>query len=201
MRADPRPPGSRKPWSVPTCQSEERSAAKSRDARLAVVSRIRRGVAVAVVACALGAAAGCGAPPLPRPTPTPGTPRPSSASPTPTGGVPLPLPTPTPSAGGSPSFSDSVAVDCGGRPSAAQVVRVLRRNISRIGRAKVTVTTGPLCAGTWQYTVVSVPGEEPLAVVTEGRPRALRLVTAGTDVCSIPVRTGAPPGIRIAAAC
>jgi hypothetical protein len=65
----------------------------------------------------------------------------------------------------------------------------------------VTVDTGPLCAGTWQYTVVLVPNREPLAVVTRGRPGALELVTAGTNVCSIPVRTEAPIGIRTAATC
>ena len=54
----------------------------------------------------------------------------------------------------------------------------------------------PQCAGTWQYSVVTVTGRDPLAVVTRGAPTALTLVTAGTNVCTIPVRTSAPPGIR-----
>jgi len=65
----------------------------------------------------------------------------------------------------------------------------------------VTVTTGPLCAGDWQYAVVSVPERDPLHVVTEGRPGALTLVTAGTAICVPQVRVNAPPGIRVATGC
>jgi hypothetical protein len=65
----------------------------------------------------------------------------------------------------------------------------------------VTARTGPLCAGTWQYTVLAVTGREPLQVVTKGPASALVLVTAGTDVCSVPVRTEAPAGIVSAAHC
>jgi hypothetical protein len=106
---------------------------------------------------------------------------------------------PSPTASG---FPDTYAVDCAGRPTGTQVVRVVRRKARLIpAGARVSVETGPLCAGTWQYTVLSMPGREPLAVVTRGRPGDLDLVTAGTNVCSIPVRTEAPTGIRIAAAC
>jgi hypothetical protein len=166
-----------------------------------------------LLACA---ASGCGAPP-PDLTATPAAPAPSgsagpsrsagtpSASPTPPGLFPLPptvappiAPTGTATAGG---FPEDFAVDCAGRPSGTQVIRLLRRNDVVPGGVRTTVDTGPLCAGTWQYTVVIVPGREPLAVVSRGRPSALRLVTAGTNVCSIPVRTQAPPGIRSAAAC
>jgi hypothetical protein len=49
--------------------------------------------------------------------------------------------------------------------------------------------------------VLAVPNHDPLAVVTKGTPGQLTLVTAGTDVCSIPVRTGAPAGILNAALC
>jgi hypothetical protein len=103
----------------------------------------------------------------------------------------------------SPSgFPEAYAGDCGGKPTGAQVVRVLRRDGDLLPNGRVSIETGPMCAGTWQYTVVAVPGREPLAVVTRGRPRALRLVTAGTSVCSsIQVRVQAPPGIRGAAAC
>ena len=62
--------------------------------------------------------------------------------------------------------------------------------------AQVTVRVAPRCAGTWQYTVVQIPNREPLQVITEGSPTSFSLVTAGTDVCVIPVRVGAPAGIR-----
>lgn len=65
----------------------------------------------------------------------------------------------------------------------------------------IAVPTGPLCAGTWQYTILTVTGKEPLQVVTQGTPTALKLVTAGTDVCSVEVRTHAPVGIVSAARC
>ena len=65
----------------------------------------------------------------------------------------------------------------------------------------VSVLKDPLCAGTWQYTIFAVPQKEPLQVVTRGTPGRLSLVTAGTNVCSITVRTYAPPGIRNAALC
>jgi hypothetical protein len=44
-------------------------------------------------------------------------------------------------------------------------------------------------------------GREPLQVVTQGAPNALQLVTAGTEVCSVPVRTQAPSGILMVAHC
>jgi hypothetical protein len=154
---------------------------------------------------ALAAVAGCGTPPELRGGSGGQAPRPStSVAPTPTGTPALPppkaLPTPTGQAT-TPTFDEAFAVDCAGHPTSAQVVRVLRREGFVGAGARVTVRTGPVCAGTWQYTVVTVPGREPLAVVTRGRPGDLTLVTAGTDVCSIPVRVEAPLGIRTAAAC
>lgn len=114
---------------------------------------------------------------------------------------PLTLPTRPASTGPAP-FGEAVAVSCRGRPSADQVITLLRRTPDLLPRgATVTVQTGPLCAGTWQYTVVAVPDREPLQVVTKGAPAALTLVTAGTDVCSVPVRTGAPAGILTVAHC
>jgi hypothetical protein len=67
--------------------------------------------------------------------------------------------------------------------------------------AQVTVQAGPLCAGSWQYTVLSIPGRGLLQVVTKGVPPGLELVTAGTDVCTAPVRVEAPAGIVAAARC
>ncbi|HTF12710.1 MAG TPA: hypothetical protein VK659_31515 [Asanoa sp.] len=150
-----------------------------------------------LVASALVAlvAAGCGTPPELKP---PGTtvPRPSAtASPTPTPPTPPTVPATTLSP--TPGFPDSPAVACAGRPSADQVVALLKRRgllaSSYSGRASV----GPLCAGTWQWIVLDT-NNGPLQAVTEGPPTALRLVTAGTDVCSIEVRAAAPAGIRSA---
>ncbi|HEX5596117.1 MAG TPA: hypothetical protein VFX61_08915 [Micromonosporaceae bacterium] len=139
---------------------------------------------------------GCGVPPeLREPSP-----RSQTASPQPTEGppatfTPAPL-VPTTGPAATPTFSELTAADCQGRPTGAQVIELLRRDKVLARDVRVTIDSLPVCAGTWQYTVVQVPGHEPLQVVSEGPPTALKLVTAGTDVCSIPVRTAAPPGIR-----
>jgi hypothetical protein len=93
-------------------------------------------------------------------------------------------------------------VSCAGRPGADQVIALLRRtpNVLPAG-ATVSVRTGPLCSGTWQYTVIAVPDREPLQVLTRGAPTALTFVTAGTDVCTVTVRATAPPGILTVAHC
>jgi hypothetical protein len=160
--------------------------------------------AVALFGCVV-VLLGCGRPPELDPGPGTPVPRPlTSATPTPSPSVIPPSPPFPPSATGSvaPTFSEAYAVSCAGYPSGEEVIALLRRTPGLLSRSvRVTVRTGPLCAGSWQYTVVAVAGREPLAAVTRGRPGALRLVTAGTDVCSIPVRTGAPAGIRDAAAC
>lgn len=153
----------------------------------------------ALLTCA--ATAACGAPPNLDPAPT--APVVSTADPSPSGtasaGPLVPTVPPAPTATG---FPESYAVSCDGEPSGQQVIRLLRRQSGLLpDGVRATVDTGPLCSGTWQYTVVEISGREPLAVVTEGRPGGLRLVTAGTNVCSIPVRTEAPIGIRTAAAC
>jgi hypothetical protein len=92
-------------------------------------------------------------------------------------------------------------VPCQGKPNGDQVVALLRRSSSLLPRdVRVTVPApGPLCAGDWQYTVLQIADQEPLQVVSRGPASALTLVTAGTDVCSIPVRTAAPAGVRTAA--
>jgi hypothetical protein len=162
--------------------------------------------AAAVLAGAAGCAlfaAGCGSPPELRPPDVTAAPSPPVTAPATT---PPALPTlpVTPSTSSPPSptgFAEAVAVPCAGRPGARQVITVLRRAGLLSSSANASVTSGPLCAGTWQWSVIEVAGREPLQVVTRGAPGALRLVTAGTDVCSIPVRTGAPAGIRAAASC
>lgn len=134
---------------------------------------------------------------VPQPTrSTPATPRVTAL---PTGAPPATTRPPAPSP--SRSFAESTAVPCGGFPTANQVIAVLRRTDVLPSGLTPSVQTQPQCAGDWQFTVVSVPDREPLQVVTRGAPSALQLVTAGTDVCSIPVRTGAPIGIRALANC
>ncbi|MEU5942955.1 hypothetical protein ABZ807_28165 [Micromonospora sp. NPDC047548] len=138
--------------------------------------------------------AACGAPPERRAPAPATTSRPALVTPAaPTAAPPV---TPPPDIAPTPSPTPGlVAVACAGRPSADRVVdllrgRVLPRDVS------VKATAGPLCAADWQYTVFAVAGHEELQVVTRTESAALRLVTAGTDVCSIEVRTVAPPGIR-----
>ncbi|MEH1126217.1 hypothetical protein [Micromonospora sp. CPCC 206061] len=149
----------------------------------------------AIVACAALASA-CGVPPELRDPPGDTVPSPKTeAPPTPTPSSSQAVPTPSPSRSG---FSEETAVSCGGRPTGAQVIAAVRRSSGLLpSGTNATVRTGdPLCAGAWQYAVVLVPNSDPLIVVTRGKPGSLTVVTAGTDVCSIPVRTEAPAGIR-----
>lgn len=148
-----------------------------------------------VVACAALTSA-CGVPPELQDPPGGQVPSPRTEAPA----TPLPSPThvvPTPSLSRS-GFPEETAVSCAGRPTGAQVIAAVRRSSGLLpSGVRATVRTGdPQCAGTWQYAVVQVPNSDPLIVVTRGEPNALTVVTAGTDVCSIPVRTGAPAGIR-----
>ena len=141
-------------------------------------------------------AAGCGKPPDLReqgvPVPSP------SIAPT-TDGPTLPVATsPTVTA----TFSETYYVACLGNPSGDQVIAALRAKTKLLPKTgTITVTTGPLCSGTWQYTIVQAPAKEPLVVVTKGTPTALQIITAGSDVCTIPVRTQAPAGLLAAARC
>ncbi|MFJ8832872.1 hypothetical protein [Micromonospora aurantiaca] len=142
------------------------------------------------------ALASCGTPPeLRAPPPAAATPVPSASvtagpSATPTPPVPVLPSTLSPSA-------PAAAVPCRGRPSGDRIVALLRGSAGVLPRdVRVTVSTGPLCADGWQYTVLSVTGHEELQVVTRGESGTPRLVTAGTDVCGVEVRTVAPAGIR-----
>jgi hypothetical protein len=147
--------------------------------------------------------AGCASGPgdrgaLLRPTQAPS----ASAAPSRPAVTAVPTVPPVPSATGAPSptgFGEAVAVPCAGRPDADQVLALLRHQ--GLANAGATVAQGPLCAGTWQYSVVVQSGHEPLQVVTRGAPGSLRLVTAGTYVCSVDVRAGAPAGILTLARC
>lgn len=134
--------------------------------------------------------------------------RPTSSSPIPpppslpplqasTSRPPASTTSPTPTA-----FSEGYVVACNGRPSAEQVIAVVRRQPSLLpGNTTVTAKTGPLCAGTWQYTVLVAGDREPLQVVTRGAPGSLTFVTAGTNVCTVDVRAGAPVALLSAANC
>lgn len=158
-----------------------------------------------LVPVALGAvllAAGCGKPP--DLLPPPGVPIPSSsAQPTPTAPA-FTLPTPTGSPAPSPSavFSEVYSVPCLGTPSGEQVIAAVRKKTKLLPKTgTIGVPTGPLCSGTWQYTILQAPAKDPLLVVTKGAPTALTIVTAGSDVCTITVRTQAPAGLLNAARC
>jgi len=166
---------------------------------------VRRGL---VLLCAVvPALAGCSPhlPPLALPSRSATAP-PPAVSPAPSQSRPA-APSPLPSLGTAPSsspptgFPAASAVSCAGQPGAARVVALLRTQGVIDGTTTVSVRVGPLCAGTWQYTVLAVPQREPLQVVSQGPPGALVLVAAGTDVCSDRVRSGAPPGILAAAHC
>ena len=111
-----------------------------------------------------------------------------------------PSATPTASATpGAPTRNPTTApsaVPCGSGPSGDRVIVLLRAGRVLPEDVRVTVRQGPLCAESWQYTVLAVTGHEELQVVTRTKPGALELVTAGTDVCSAEVRAAGPPGIR-----
>jgi hypothetical protein len=131
--------------------------------------------------------------PLP-PPPAINAPEPTSA---PTTSTPARRPRSSPS-----GFSESYVVPCKGRPSAGQVVSAVRRHGSLLdAQSSPSATTGPLCSGTWQYTVFAVRDHEPLQVITKGSPSSLTFVTAGTNVCTVEVRAGAPVALLTAANC
>jgi hypothetical protein len=116
---------------------------------------------------------------------------PSTATPGPVG--------PGPTAGAMP---DTTASPCAGQPGASQVIAALRgdRNV-RPPSVTPRVVSGPVCAGSWQYTVLEFPDHGVLQVVTRGSAGSLAIVTAGTYVCVPEVVGGAPAGIVSAAHC
>ncbi|MFG2012601.1 hypothetical protein ACGFNF_26405 [Micromonospora sp. NPDC048868] len=141
--------------------------------------------------------AACGTPPeLRKPAPTTAPTRTASTAPT---GIPSTAPSLPPATGlPTPTVDPGlVAVPCPDGPSGARIVDLVRgRGGVLPNGVRVRVRTGPLCAGEWHYTVLDVTGHETLQVITQGRPGAPRLVTAGTDVCTAEVRAAGPPGIR-----
>jgi hypothetical protein len=172
----------------------------------------RRAAVLATVLVVLVTTAGCGRiePEPPRHVrPRPAPPAPSAPGDA-AGGEQTPDPDPTdvfpppppPALPPPPPVAGATAVGCAGKPSVSQVVGALRRDRDILpAGVNPTASVGPLCATTWQYTVLSLPNREPLQVVTRGAPGSLTVVTAGTYVCSSAVTDAAPPGILTAAHC
>jgi hypothetical protein len=95
------------------------------------------------------------------------------------------------------------AKECSDGPTDAQILATIRDQPGVPTDVELTVSSGPYCAGGWQFaTVEPSSGDEKyeaLLVVTRGKPAALILVEAGADVCSDTVQAKAPPGIRVRA--
>lgn len=145
-------------------------------------------------------AAACALDPV-KPTRDPSA-RPPSASDGPPGSqVPSLLPPPSTTRASASGFSEYVATSCNGRPSANQVIAAVRPKLNLAANVQVTVTSQPTCAGTWQYTVLSVPNHEPVHVVTRGDPASLTVVAAGSNPCIAAVRVSAPSGLRSVLGC
>ena len=169
------------------------------------------------------------APPLSGPPGGPGSagpasPRPSGFTapvPVPTGGLPpgtlptlpyvppatLPPVTTTtttpPPVTTTPKSTVPPALKCRSGPTTAQVLAVLE-GLPGIPQQQLAVAEGPFCSGSWQFATVQIAGEDPkeaeqIFVVTTGTPTALKVIEAGTDVCSVEVQTMAPAGIRVRA--
>jgi hypothetical protein len=166
-------------------------ASREEAAMRRVVSVLLVGLVAAVAVAACGQIGGTQALPSRGPV--------AVASPSPSPSVSAsPSPTASPSAAG---FPTDYAVPCAGRPTPDQVIALLRTAKVVPATAVATVTTGPLCSGTWQYTALDVAGLGPLQAVTRGTPPVLELVTAGTDICTPTVKSEAPAGITTLARC
>ncbi|GAB1643951.1 hypothetical protein KRMM14A1259_43740 [Krasilnikovia sp. MM14-A1259] len=97
----------------------------------------------------------------------------------------------------------AAARPCTNGPAGPQVLALIQGKPG-IPDAPLKVAEGPFCASSWQFTTVRLASEdaqqdEPLSVVSQGDPSALKLVEAGADVCSDRIQAEAPPGIRVRA--
>jgi hypothetical protein len=105
--------------------------------------------------------------------------------------TPRPSPTPTP------------AARCRSGPSEKQVLDVLKTQpgMPTAPGTEFAVSEGPYCSGSWQISTIVIKGanQDPLLLVTTGRPGALKVVAAGGDVCTGKVEDDAPTGIRVRA--
>lgn len=149
-------------------------------------------------------AGACGTPPDLRsrgnPVPVP-SPAPTSSAKFPPGYTPEPTVSTSRGASPSPSlspFSEFVTVPCGARVTADQVISLVRNSQTKLRPTRAN--TGPLCAGTWQYTELQVLEGDPVQAITVSR-ESLKLVAVGTDVCTAEVKLQAPSAIRTAADC
>ncbi len=100
-----------------------------------------------------------------------------------------------------PTSTVSPAARCANGPSKAQVLAVLK-GLPGIPEKELVVAAGPFCSGSWQFAAVQIADEakaEQLFVVTTGTPTTLKVIEAGTDVCSTEVQTRAPAAIRVRA--
>jgi hypothetical protein len=178
---------------------------------------------LAAAALCTAVLAGCGSPPQPLPTSAPQIPssvEPSSALP-PLGALPV-VPTTVPPVATVPPYPTyptlttpttvpttattpppAPAALCTGGPSKAQILAVVAGKPG-IPDDQLEVSSGPFCSGGWQFAELRIKGkdddeEDPLLVVTKGKPASLTLLEAGGDVCSDTVQSDAPPGIRVRA--
>jgi hypothetical protein len=103
----------------------------------------------------------------------------------------------------SPTPTPSHAAKCRTAPTGPQVLALIKGKPG-IPNDPLRIDEGPFCAGDWSFTTVEITGKnaddvEPLLVVATGKGTTLTLVAAGSDVCTGPVQTGAPAGIRVLA--
>nr|BFE67034.1 hypothetical protein GCM10020092_003350 [Actinoplanes digitatis] len=145
---------------------------------------------------------------FPSPGVVPGLPTalPTAGVPTyPTAGVPTyPTATTTPATVTTTptTVRPSPAPKCVNGPSGQQVLTAVKGRPG-VPATELKVIDGPFCAKSWQFTIVQIAEAdsdtpaEPLLVVTKGSPATIKVIEAGTDVCSIKVRTEAPTGIRV----
>jgi hypothetical protein len=199
-----------------------------RNVRRFAATRILVVVGVLTALTLLGACGEPPQPPLTAPPEAPGggsasaSANPSAILPTmppntlPTGGVlptyptaglptyPTSTTTPPPTTTSPTTPGPSPAAKCTSGPTAAQVIAVVKERPG-IPEAELKVIDGPFCSGTWQFSIVEIAAAdaedeyEPLQVVSNGTPASLKVIEAGTDVCSLKVQNEAPPGIRVRA--
>ena len=102
-----------------------------------------------------------------------------------------------------PSPTPAHAGKCTGQPTGAQILALVKGKPG-MPSDPLRIFEGPFCSGTWSFSTVEVTGMtedqvEPLMVIATGAGSTLALVAAGSDVCTDPVQTNAPPGIRVLA--
>ncbi|MET8150048.1 hypothetical protein ACIBSW_36135 [Actinoplanes sp. NPDC049668] len=135
---------------------------------------------------------------LPTVLPTAGVPTyPTAGVPTYPTATTLPTITTTPT-----TVRPTPAPRCVNGPTSQQVLTAVKGRPG-VPATELKVIDGPFCAKTWQFTIVQIATAdantpaEPLLVVTKGSPAKIKVIEAGTDVCSVKVRTEAPTGIRV----